>query len=309
MGFNWLIVTSFLQLHDILDADEHYVATSYKIIETFVGALFYCGGGSSVLYSSVLYSCFPYSFGWEVLVVLLKPGGSDGASWGLWEFPPRVLVESVRWAWLQRGLLWLPAALSRQVRACAAGFCWGATRGGLMADGGCRHRTVPRQMSIAGIRAHEERELFTVCCERCGLALILCNFCWNLWVLKSVNRVSMWLLHGRKLIATSGTDERTRRGCSSVHEQAVACSWVNSHILRSLNRSSEVTTPGHMALHRGISCPASCCTQFHFPCFCVSCSFKPFRVVSLSSCFHIVAKLETITNPVSPFCLLKKGEI
>lgn len=34
---------SFWQLHDLIDADEHYVGTSYKIIEIFVGALFCCG--------------------------------------------------------------------------------------------------------------------------------------------------------------------------------------------------------------------------------------------------------------------------
>lgn len=56
---------SFLQLHDLLDADEHFTETLYKIIEIFVGALFCCGylGGSSVLYLSVLYLSFPYSFG------------------------------------------------------------------------------------------------------------------------------------------------------------------------------------------------------------------------------------------------------
>lgn len=56
---------SFLQLHDLLDADEHFTGTLYKIIEIFVGALFCCGylGGSSVLYLSVLYLSFPYSFG------------------------------------------------------------------------------------------------------------------------------------------------------------------------------------------------------------------------------------------------------
>lgn len=109
----------------------------------------------------------------------------------------------------------------------------------------------------------------------------------------------------------SGTDAWTRRGCISVHEQTVACSGVNSHILGSLNRSSDLfkDPPGHKALRRGISCPSSYCTQFHFPCFCVSCSFKHLSVVRLSSCFHVVAKLETITNPVSQFLPVKKGEI
>lgn len=49
--------------------------------------------------------------------------------------------------------------------------------------------------------------------------------------------------------------------------QAVACSGVNLHILRSLNTSSEVSGSGHKAPERGISCPASCCTQLlRFPC-------------------------------------------
>lgn len=164
------------------------------------------------------------------------------------------------------------------------------------------HRTVPRQMSTAGISACEEQGLFTTCCGRCGLALIPVQF-----LFKSVSdqsRVGMWLLDARKLIAMSGTDAWRKRGCISVHE--LACSLVNSHILGSLNRSSEVTTPGHKALHRGIFCPASCCTQYNFPCFRVSCSFKSLSVVRLSSCFHVVAKLGTITNSVSPFCLLKK---
>lgn len=46
----WLIVMSFLQLHDFLNADEHYVGASYKIVEIFVhtinssmGAIFRCG--------------------------------------------------------------------------------------------------------------------------------------------------------------------------------------------------------------------------------------------------------------------------
>lgn len=162
-------------------------------------------------------------------------------------------------------------------------------------------------MSVTGISACEEQGLFTTCCGRCGLALNLVQF-----LLKSVSeqtRVSMWLLDARKLIAVSGTDARTRRGCTSVRELAVACSGVNAHILGSLSRSSEVTTPGHKALHRGISCPASCCTQFHFPCFCAPCSFKSLSVVRLSSCFHVVAKLETITNSVSPFLPVKKGKI
>lgn len=32
----WLIVMSFLQLHDFLNADEHYIGASYKIVEIFV---------------------------------------------------------------------------------------------------------------------------------------------------------------------------------------------------------------------------------------------------------------------------------
>lgn len=148
-------------------------------------------------------------------------------------------------------------------------------------------------------------------------ARIVHHVLWEVWagldsgafLLKSVNeqgRVSMWLLDGWKLVASSVTDAWTRRGCISVHEQAAACLGVNSHILRSLNSSSEVTTPGHKALHRGISCPASCCTQFHFSCFCVSYSFKHLSVVRLSSCSHIVAKFETIINSVSPFLPVKK---
>lgn len=36
----WLCsgVMSFLQLHDLLDADEHCVETVYKIVDIFVGA-------------------------------------------------------------------------------------------------------------------------------------------------------------------------------------------------------------------------------------------------------------------------------
>lgn len=43
MGFVGLMVMSFLQLHGLLDADEHCVGTSYKIVEILVGAIFCCG--------------------------------------------------------------------------------------------------------------------------------------------------------------------------------------------------------------------------------------------------------------------------
>lgn len=113
---------------------------------------------------------------------------------------PCVLVGSMRWAWLQRGLLWLSAALSCQLRACACWLLLGAARGRLRADGevswgmswAVRHRMVPWQMSIAGISACEEWGLFTMCCGISGLALILVLFLWK--SVSEQSRVSMWLL-------------------------------------------------------------------------------------------------------------------
>lgn len=43
VGFVRLMVMSFLQLRDLLDADEHRVGTSYKIVEFLVGTIFCCG--------------------------------------------------------------------------------------------------------------------------------------------------------------------------------------------------------------------------------------------------------------------------
>lgn len=93
--------------------------------------------------------------------------------------------------------------------------------------------------------------------------------------------------------------------------QAVACSGVNSHILKSLNRSSEVNSPGHKALQREVSGPAKLLYTVVPFCLlllnaCVSCPFKPKSVFRLSSCSFTAAKLKIISNAVSPFLPVKK---
>lgn len=92
------------------------------------------------------------------------------------------------------------------------------------------------------------------------------NFCWSQCDFSENKRASMWLPAERKwLLQVALIQPLPARASVCV---AVACSGVNSRILRSPRRSSEVKTLGHNTLQRGISCPASCWAQWsYFPCF------------------------------------------
>lgn len=93
--------------------------------------------------------------------------------------------------------------------------------------------------------------------------------------------------------------------------RAAARSGGNSHILRSLNRSSEVNSAGHRLWREvflALQAAVHSCSIFlafvkrpH-----VSCPFKPLSIFRLLSCSNIAAKLEIITNSVSPFLPVKK---
>lgn len=63
----------------------------------------------------------------------VRLGGQEEAPWGPGELSPHILAESMGWASLQTGWLWLPAALPCLVRACACKALLGVSRDGVRA--------------------------------------------------------------------------------------------------------------------------------------------------------------------------------
>lgn len=183
VGFFRLMVMSFLQLHDLLDADEHCVGTLYKIGEIFVGEFFCCGflGGLNCPLLECTLLEFPLLFWMRspwgfVKSLTCKARRVRGSITGPMGVSTLCFSRINEMSMAAEGVVVAPCCLilsGERLRLLAfaggqPGVAWGLMGGWA---GLCRHRMV--QMSIAGISAREEQGLFTMCCGRCGLALIL----------------------------------------------------------------------------------------------------------------------------------------